>query len=154
MTRSFGLDAPSAFDALRSAVKRFKEDDLDEDLARDCACKAWHLCDHVFKALGSSPEFAGLRDLQDHVRAECPALAYLQDVCTASKHAEITLYQPSIDVAHVHVGDFSREDFCSNDFDTSRLELVLPQGETVAFNEVMDRAVAFWSQFLERHAIR
>ena len=34
MTRSFGLDAPSALEALTN-VERFRDDDLNEDLARD-----------------------------------------------------------------------------------------------------------------------
>ena len=151
MTRSFGLDAPSALKALGTAVERFKGDDLNVDLARDCAGKAWHLCDHVFKALGSNSEFAGLRELQEHVREACPELAYLQDICIESKHAEIARYRPRIDEARVHVGAFSRG--FSNDFDTSRLEIVLSGGRKVLFNDVVDRAVEFWSTFLEAHGI-
>ena len=52
MTRSFGLDAPSALEALKTNMERIRGDDLNEDLARDCACKAWHLCEHVFKEPG------------------------------------------------------------------------------------------------------
>ena len=40
MTHSFGLDASSALEALAAAVRRFKDDKLDRDLARDCAVKA------------------------------------------------------------------------------------------------------------------
>ena len=151
MTRSFGLDAPVALQALRTAVQRFKDDDLDVDLARDCAGKAWHLCDHVFKALGSNAEFVKLTQFQDHVRAACPELAYLQDICIESKHAEIARYTPRIDEARVHVGAFSRG--FSNDFDTSRLEIVLSGGRKVLFNDVVDRAVEFWSTFLEAHGL-
>ena len=149
MTRSFGLDASSALEALRTAVERFKEDELNVDLARDCASKAWHLCDHVFKALGANSEFAKLRELQDHVRAASPELSYLQDICTESKHAEITRYSPRIDEARVHIGDFSSDDFCSDDFDTSRLEIGVIGGRRMPFTDVVDRAVEFWSTFVE-----
>ena len=149
MSRSFGLDAPSALEALTNAVERFKEDDLNVDLARECAGKAWHLCDHAFKALGANSRFGTLRALQDHVREACPEVAYLQDICTESKHAQITRYTPRIDEARVHFGDFSREDFCSDDFDTSRLEIALPGGGKVSFNKVVDRVVEFWSDFME-----
>ena len=77
MTRSFGLDAASALKALKTASERFQNDDLNEDLARDCAIKAWQLCDHVFNALGSTPRFATLGGLQNHVKHTCPELAYL-----------------------------------------------------------------------------
>ena len=40
MTRSFGLAAPSALEAFKNAAEKFKDDELNEDLARDCACKA------------------------------------------------------------------------------------------------------------------
>ena len=81
MSRSFGLDAPSALETLRDAVERFRDDDLNKDLARVCALKAWHLCDHVFAAPGNRASFPTLRALQDHVKQVCPELAYLQDIC-------------------------------------------------------------------------
>ena len=117
MTRSFGLDATSALEALKISVERFKDDDLNEDLARDCACKAWHLCDHVSKALGPNSPFSSVKELQDHVKGLCPDLAYLRDICIESKHGEITRHVAHIKVkeARHHRGDFSN-DF-SRDFD-------------------------------------
>ena len=103
-------------------------------------------------ALGSNSEFAGLRELQEHVRGACPELAYLQDICIESKHAEIARYSPRIDEARFHGGAFSR-DFSSDDFDTSRLEIVLPRGRKVAFNDVADCTVEFWSRFMEARGI-
>ena len=153
MSRSFGLDAASALEEFRTAVKRFGVDDLNEDLARDCAYKAWHLCDHAWQARGSNSPFASLRKLQTHARRACPELAYLQDICTESKHGEITKYTPSIKEARHHSGDFCREDFSSEDFDTSRLEIELPDGRTVPFDNVISRALEFWSDFFESHAI-
>ena len=154
MTRSFGLDALSALEALRIAVKKFRHDDLNEDLARDCAGKAWHLCDHVFKALAPNPLYAKLQALQKHVREGCPELAYLQDICTESKHAEITRYTPRIVAARHHNGDFSRDDFSSDDFDTTRLEIELCGGKMVSFNDVIDHALDYWSRFFDDHSIR
>ena len=151
MTRSFGLDAASALKALQTASERFRNDDLNEDLARDCAIKAWQLCDHVFNALGSTSRFATLGGLQDHVKHTCPELAYLQDICTASKHGEISRYTPRITEARFQGGAFSR-DF-SRDFDISRLEIELPGGQTIFFNDVADRAVDFWSKFFDDNGI-
>ena len=94
-----GLDTPSALEALKSTVERLRDDDLNEDLGRDCALKAWRLCDYVFAALGNGPQFATLMKLQDHVAQACPELAYLQDICNETKHAEITKYTPRIDEA-------------------------------------------------------
>ena len=152
MTRSFGLDAPSALETLKSSVERFKDDDLNEDLARECACKAWHLCDHVSKALGSDSPFPNLQKFQNHVRCVCPELAYLQDICIESKHGEIAKYGTRIKEARHHRGDFSSKDF-SRDFDISCLEIELLGGQTVFFLDVVDHAVGFWSDFFENHGI-
>ncbi len=153
MARSFGLEATSALEAFKSAVQRLGVDVLNEDLARDCAIKAWQLCDHVFIALGPGSQFARLTDFQNHVRGSCPELGYLQDICTEAKHGKISKYSPRIDEARHRPGDFSPDDFSSEDFDTSRLEIELPGGQTVLFADVVDRAVAFWSQFFFTHKI-
>ena len=151
MSRSFGLDAPSALEALRDAVERFDDDDLNEDLARDCALKAWQLCDHVFVALGQGNPFPNLRALQDHVRAACPELGYLQDICIESKHGRISSYAPRIVEARFQGGAFSRA--FSRDFDVCRLEIELPGGQAVWFIDVIERAAAYWSQFFEDHGL-
>ncbi len=151
MTRSFGLDAASALEALKNASERFKNDDLNEDLARDCAIKSWQLCDHVFNALSATSRFTTLRDLQDHVKHTCTELAYLQDICTESKHGKISRYTPRIAEARFHRGAFSRA--FSRGFDTSCLEVQLPGGQAILFNDVVDRAVDFWSKFLDDNRI-
>ncbi len=132
-------------------MKRFEDNDLNEDLARECACKAWHLCDQVFNVLGSNSPFPSLRNLQNHTKETCPELAYLQDICTESKHAEITRHPPRIKEARHHRGDFSRE--FSEEFDVSRLEIELLDGRTHSFRDVVSRAVDFWYDFFKNHGI-
>ena len=143
MTRPLGLDAASALVAFKTTVRRSKNDALNGDLARHCAYKAWHLCDHVFEALSSNSPFTGKADLQDHVRHNCPEVAYLQDICIESKHGKISRYVPHIDETRHHAGDFSRDDFDCRDFDVSRLEIKLPDGQTVLFDDTVDRSVDF-----------
>ena len=84
MSGSFGLDAASALEKFRTAVKRFEIDALNEDLARDCAYEAWHLCDHAWQVLGSNSSFASLPKLRIHASHACPELAYLQSLSTTS----------------------------------------------------------------------
>ncbi len=151
MSRSFGLAAPSLLEALKDSVERLKADDLNEDLARECACKAWHLCDHVFAALGPHSRFPSLRTFKAHVCGECPELAYLKDICNESKHGEITRYVANVKEARHHRGDFS-SDF-SHDFDISRLEIELHGGQALLCLDVVDGAVRFWSAFLRNNGI-
>ena len=81
----------TALGALQASAARLRNDDLNEDLARDCACKAWQRCDHAFRAL-KGISFGDLGRLQDHVRGRCAELAYLQDICIESKHGRISRY--------------------------------------------------------------
>ena len=152
MSRSFGLDASSALDALRDAVERFRQDDLNKDLARDCAIKAWHLCEHVFDEHAGNLPFANLHDFAQHVRSACPELGHLQVICNASKHGEGLRKTGQVKEARHHSGAFSRG--FSRDFDVSRLEIELTDGKTVDFDDVIDSAVAFWSQFFSRYGFK
>ena len=153
MTLSFGLTASSALQELRTRAGAFRRYVLNDALARDCAEKAWHLCDHFFHEAGSNSTFPDLGSLQDHVRQACPELGYLQDICIASKHAKITRYPPSITEARKLDGDFCREDFDKNDFNVPRLEITVADGPQLLFDDVLERAVAFWTQFFRNHGI-
>ena len=153
MTLSFGLTASSALQELRTRAGAFRRDVLNEALARDCAQNAWHLCDHFFHEAGPTSTFPDLRSLQDHVRQACPELGYLQDICIASKHAKIMRHKPSITGARNHDGDFCREDFDPHDFNVPRLEITLIDGRQLLFDDVLERAVTFWTKFFRNHGI-
>ena len=152
MTHSFGLDAPSALEAFKNAVEKFKDNELNQDLARDCAIKAWHLCDHVSKTLGPNSPFARLRRLQAHAKGTCPGLAYLQNICIESKHGKFTHHTPRIDGAKFQDGDFDPADF-GHDFDIPRLEVLL-EGQPILFNDIVVRAVEFWSKLFDDNGIK
>ena len=66
VNRSFGLEGLPLFkhQDCRGAVQK---DEVNQDLARDCAIKAWHLCDHAFKSDRVNSQFRNLKDLQAHV---------------------------------------------------------------------------------------
>ena len=152
MSQSFGLDAKSALAALEDAIERFKEDELNRDLARECATKAWHFCDHVFNEHAERFPFAGLGDFQEHVRSACPELEHLQVICNASKHGDRLRRTGQVKEARRHGGAFSR-DF-SREFGVSRLVIELTDGTTVDFEDALDRAIAFWFDFVFEYGLR
>ena len=154
MTRSFDLDAPSALEVFKNAVEKFKDDEINADLARDCACKAWHLCDHVFKALDSNPGFETLGVLKDHAKGTCPELAYLQDMCNEAKHGKLKRYWSRMDEAKFQDGDFSHRDFDPHDFDVPGLEIKVKDGQPVLFSDVVDCVVNFWVKFFDDNGIK
>ena len=154
MTHSFGLDAPSALEAFKNAVEKFKDDELNQDLARDCAIKAWHLCDHVSKAFGPNAPFARLRRLQAHAKGTCPELAYLQNICNESKHGARPHDRSGIDEAIFQDGDFSHLDFDPRDFSVPCLKIKVKDGPSVLFSDVVDHAVEFWAKFFDDNGIK
>lgn len=153
MTLSFGLTASSALQELRTNADFFNRDELNETLARDCAQKAWHLCDLFFNEVGPTSSFKDLPSFKSHVRKVCPDLDYLRDICIASKHGKITRYKPSIDDARYHDGDFCREDFDPHDFSVPRLAITLHDGQQLLFDDVLESVVVFWRNLFSAHGI-
>ena len=157
MTRSFGLDAASALRVLTDDARKFADgefrDELNVVLARDCAIKAWHLCEHAFQVESVADRFPTLRSLQDHVKEQCPDLAYLQEVCNETKHARITKPDPCVADTWSHGGDFSSRDWHPDDFDTPQLRVQLVDGRVLAYRTILQRAVAFWQDFFQAHGI-
>ena len=151
MSLSFGLNASSALEALRDAFDKFKQESSNADLARDCAIKAWHLSDLVFDERLSCRCFRTLKEFQEHVCIACPELAYLRVICNASKHGDHLRKAEPVSSAEVHHGDFSRA--FSRDFDTSRLIICLEDGTKVDFEDAMEGAVAYWSEFFFRKGL-
>ena len=150
MTRSFGLDAPEALRLLQSATERFRGDGLNKDLARECALKAWHLHEHAFKALGPNAPFANLREFRDHVISACPEVDYLRNICTDTKHTEV---RKATIVAARYSGAFCGDDFSSADFDIARLEIKVDDNQTFMFKDLLERVVAYWSEFFDNMRI-
>ena len=153
MTLTFGQDASSRLAVLKSAAERFGDDNLNKDLAGDCAIKAWHLSDHVFQALGSNLPFAHFEDFRSHVKVACPDLAHLQVICDAAKHGDVLRKTGEIAGTGEHLGAFDRNDFDPRDFDTDCLQIVLTNGKELSFDDALDSALQFWSQFFRDHGI-
>lgn len=153
MTLSFGLTASSALQELSANADIFKRDELNEALARECAQKAWHLCEHFFNEAGPASGFKELSSLRRHVLKVCPNLIYLRDICIASKHGKITRHTPTIGEARYRGGSFCREDFDPHDFDVPRLEITLPDGKKLLFDDVLESVVVFWTKFFSANGI-
>lgn len=157
MTLAFGLNAPARLAALKRAVERFRADSRNKDLAGDCACKTWHLCEHVLEVLKAGEAnfpFTKMEDWHDYMKGVCPELAHLQVICNAAKHGNTITRTGDIEDTHDRPGDFDPKDFCPVDWDTPRLEIELTNRKKVPLINVLDPAVAFWSQFFDDRGIK
>ena len=78
---------------------------------------------------------------------------HLKVICDAAKHGDALRQIGEVADAREHRGDFDRNDFDPADFDTDCLQIVLTNGKEVSFDDALDSALRFWSQFYEDHGI-
>ena len=144
-TRNFGLDSTTLLQELLETQSKLKSDPTNKSLARDCAIKSWHMCEHVFRQSHIQSEYTSLRGFQDHAKTDCPELAYMQDICNATKHVQITKYDPSIRSTELSGG------FCplgfSRGFDVRRLKIITGDNQKEDFLDAVDCVVQFWRSY-------
>ena len=161
MSLCFGLDASMALQAFEDAVGRSRKDELDVPLAATCAFWGWHLCDHVRIAVGPESSYAK----ENCLKTACPELGYLHYICNPVKHGDKSSprrrrrksrqHDPELPIRETRRqgGDFCPRDFDRRDFNTPRLVVDLPDGQTIEFMTIVDRVLQFWLDFFETHKI-
>jgi hypothetical protein len=149
MRYSFNIDSLDKYwNATQQRAHGYLADDLNEELAIECACNLWHLCDWYYEEHQATLGYKQLSELQGDYGKECSSLRVMRDVCNGSKHASLDKTRnPAIRNTALHEGAFST-DF-SSDFDTSMLEAELADGSVVAFYEEVENCLKFWQSKLE-----
>jgi len=146
-TRNFGLDSTTLLQSLEEGWEQLNTDPLNKQIARQCAINAWHMCDQLQVQTDKKQQFRNLRELQDHVKTVCPELAYMQDICIESKHAQITRHPPSILSAELYKGDFCPLDFDRKDWNVSRLKITTSDNNEVDFLDALGCVIQFWRTY-------
>ena len=127
----------------QNVVKRYLSDDLNEELAVNCANKLWHLCDWYYKENEKSLKLNQLSDFQGICGNDNSNLRILRDICNGSKHGTIEKTRnPMIRKASKHSGAFSSA--FSRGYDVSVLEVELTDGSVVYFDEVVKNVYEYW----------
>ena len=144
MEYSFSIDGFDKYwKSTQSVVQQYLSDDLNVELAINCANKLWHMCDWYYKEYESSLNFNQLSDFQGICGKESPELKILRDVCNGSKHGTIEkTHNPMIRRAKKHTGSFSSA--FSRAFDVDVLEVELTDGSFVQFDQVVKSVYAYW----------
>ena len=146
---TFGLSSSTDFlEELRQTVADLQDDPVNPRLARYAAIVAWSMCDWVKEEL--EPKMS-LNRLQNQCKAQCPELGYLQELGNLVKHRELRA-STTITLREAHkTGAFSRA--FSRGFDIVRLELVLEDGRKEMFEDVIQKALAFWDKFFQNKGL-
>ncbi|WP_415890989.1 hypothetical protein ACMXYV_06770 [Neptuniibacter sp. SY11_33] len=145
MEFSFGINSFDEYWASTNRkVESFLADDLNEELAIECASKIWHLCDWYYEENKAALKYKQLSDLQGEVGNACSSLRVMRDICNGSKHGSLEKTRtPVIRKTQKHKGAFSSG--FSQGFDVSVLEIQLTDGTEVCFIEAVQQAIEYWN---------
>jgi hypothetical protein len=124
---------------------------MNGNLAEQCACDAWHICDwvHTQHPAKLQPEISSLTKLQSWVKLQCQPLALLQDVANESKHCNITRYVPSLKDKKAYQGAFDPAIFDNSAFDVSELRLIATNGQEIPAITALKISIDFWESFFD-----
>ena len=142
MNNFFGKTIGDHWSSAVRAVENYNADSLNKDLAFDCACKLWHMCDWYFEENKETLNYKERSQLNKAFGDLCPNLRVMRDLCNFSKHGKLKTKNPMIRDALNHNGPFSSE--FSREFDVSVLEIELMDGTKVYFDEAVKDVMKFW----------
>lgn len=144
MDYSFGINSFNKYwESTQDVVDRYLLDNLNEELAVNCANKLWHLCDWYYKQNEELLKLNQLSDFQAICGNENSNLRILRDICNGSKHGTIEKTRnPMIRRALKHSGAYSSA--YSNAYDVSVLEVELTDGSVVYFDDVVKSVYEYW----------
>lgn len=142
---SLSFELQTATDLLNKLEEDFQiycNDRLSSSKAINCVYSAWHLSDWWYEESTTPPTEEGKKVYQKKLREDHAFLRFMSDLANGSKH--VRLGDPKVRVASTkkHNGDFS-DDF-NDDFDISRLVMILKDGVEVDFKDELLKALNYW----------
>jgi len=157
MSITFGMrSARDCLEDFRAKVSRYRDNDLDESLAMECAIAGWSIVDWVFDQHVQDSRWTNKErrkaffELQKTVKTECASLDLLQDIANARKHRTIEHYPRTVLIARKHGGAFDNS--FSRDFDISRLVLETRDQE-FDFEDTVVSALEYWDRYFAQNGI-
>ena len=143
---NFGKDtAEDKYASFLVDYKEYNSDDLSTDKAQRVAISGWHLVDWIFKNHQSFHNFTKLEDFRNSLYPNCESLKIMHDLATATKHFIVSRQKGYINDTRKHSGTFSKE--FSDEFDTSRLEIVKNDGTKLSFKREIKKVKEFWNNY-------
>ncbi|MDP5198886.1 hypothetical protein [Flavobacterium sp. DG2-3] len=147
MAKSFIDNSAKKLEELIFEYHDFRKDNLTEYKANNLCTNAWHIIDWVFVEFENIHGYDKIGDLRSSLYPRCHSLKIMHDIANASKHKNLDRPKAFIRTTSIHEGDFCKEDFSSDDFDVSRLEIVLEDETTLDFNEEIQNVIEFWKSY-------
>ncbi|MFB9080482.1 hypothetical protein ACFFLS_20320 [Flavobacterium procerum] len=147
MAKSFIEDSTKKLKELIFEYEDFLKDDLVEYKANNLCTNAWHIIDWILVEFVNIHGYQNIGDLRISLYPRCNSLKIMHDIANSSKHNNLDRPKAFIKTTNIHEGDFCKEDFSSDDFDVSRLEIELEDGTILDFNEEIKIVIEFWKSY-------
>ncbi|OCB73838.1 hypothetical protein B0A79_24070 [Flavobacterium piscis] len=126
---------------------KFMEDPDSSEKALQIATEAWHLTDWVHKEFQTTHNIDILGDFRETLYPYCNSLKIMHDLANSSKHGDTSRPKAGIQSAYLYEGDFDPSDFSMEEFEVSRLEIILTDNSKLYFDEEITKVVDFWKDY-------
>ncbi len=144
---AFGIkNTTEYFQSLADEFSAFKANDLDEGRALNCAVRAWHISEWVYREFNLQSSQGTIQQYQKKLAQDHDYLSFMHDVANGFKHCTLSRPLSNIEDSALHPGAFSA-DF-NFDFDVSRLVLTLADGSERVFLIEVEKAIEYWRAYL------
>ncbi|MBE8724681.1 hypothetical protein [Flavobacterium hungaricum] len=152
---SYNFDQDTPEKTLKELIAQYDDflnDYASSTKAKNLAEKSWHLIDWVFNHFSTIHNL----DLQNRhsigvfretLYPLCNSLKIMHDIANSSKHSKVDNPKGGMQEARLHIGDFHTSDWCKEDFNVSRLEIILEDGTKLYFEDEIKKVVDFWKSY-------
>jgi hypothetical protein len=147
---NFGKD--TANDKYKEFLQDYDEyinDDLSVKKAKRLASSSWHLVDWTFEEHKTVHNFTDIGSFRESLYPNCESLKIMHDLTNASKHKILSRPKGDLKNTKEHQGDFCSEDFSSEDFDVSYLEIEKNDGTKLSFKSEIEIVKDFWIEYFK-----
>lgn len=127
----------------------FLKDYASSTKALHIATESWHLIDWIFNEFPTihNLDLRNIGPFRETLYPLCDSLKIMHDLANSSKHSKVDNEKGRIQEARLHLGDFSTSDWCKDDFNVSRLEIILKNGTKLYFEDEIKKVVDFWKSY-------
>jgi hypothetical protein len=135
------------FNDLKEEYAVYRENIISSRIAINCALRAWHLTEWIYKEYNLCTQFFEIHLYQKHIKSECPSLQIMQDISNGSKHFMITKYPPHVKNTELQEGCYDPNYYHRDYYDVPALKIELKDGRTLYFEDEIQNVMDYWENY-------
>lgn len=120
---------------------------LEIRLAKNVANSSWHLVDWVYQENLNTHNYTNIGDFRESLYSDCKSLKIMHDIANSSKHMTLSRRKSDVSSSSEYQGDFDPNDFDSDDYNVSFLQLTKDDGTSLNFEKELGKVKSFWDDY-------